>query len=49
MFDTDYAAVSKAVKRLENKAKRGEEVLGIREMLIKRLKRTTPIILEMFS
>ncbi|MFQ5834854.1 MAG: transposase [bacterium] len=38
LFDMDYAAVSQAVKRFEDKTKRDKEVLGIKERLIKRLK-----------
>lgn len=38
LFDMDYAAVSQAVKRFENKTKRDKKALRIKEMLIKRLK-----------
>lgn len=38
LFDMDYAAVSQAVKRFENETKRDKEALGIKEMVIKRLK-----------
>lgn len=48
-LDIDYAAVSQTVRRLENKAKRDKEVLRMKEMLVKRLKGTTPVMLEMFS
>jgi hypothetical protein len=34
----DYAAVSQATKRFENKIKRGKETLAIEMMLIERLK-----------
>jgi len=34
----DYAAVSQAVKRFENKTKRDKKALRIKEMLIKKLK-----------
>ena len=38
LFDMDYAALSQAVKRFEDKTKRDKEVLGIKERLTKRLK-----------
>lgn len=38
LFDMDYAAVSQAVKRFENKTKRDKKALRIKEMLIKRLR-----------
>lgn len=38
LFDMDYAAVSQAVKRFEDKTKRDKKLLGIKERLTKRLK-----------
>jgi len=38
LFDMDYAALSQAVKRFEDKTKGDKEVLGIKERLTKRLR-----------
>lgn len=43
LFGMDYAAVSQAVKRFEDKTKRDKRTLMIKEMLIKRLKEVSNV------